>query len=874
MGSNLARFIQGYPDAALEDCRSALKVDPNSERASWQEVLARFDIIKQEFHRNKNLDIMIGFEVLLSEKPEKILEHPKVKEVIKELNLILDPHKELNHVRRRPKVKSSQNASSRAQNGVAAGGVAMEWVPDHVKANKKTNQKAKASTKNKKKNKTKPLVRELSSEEEESCEESSYESDASSISTRGTRSDSTRKQTCSAATSSNSRSYGLDDFGPIQLPSKSQSNGATPKATSSGPPPEPPGRRASNELLPTRLPPAIVDYANLYCKVCNMQSNAHKQLLQHLAGAKHMAKQAEFMRTQQGHQSAGVQRAPFKPPPAQRVPAQPQHFTLPTKNTYASLSSPDIQGPRPTMLKSPMAPAANQIHPGLPRPATAASVSARAGNIVPHPKISPQSMEWLKKFTFRLACEKCFPTIAGKFGYKGHRYQPHDNHHCYGGWLICRLGSLSHPSEEIWGKIRCRTKPDFMGPYSLCQQFDSGNPCKVGEDNCWYCHSREELMIWDADRAGSFKGKEIVNFLRYSQGIGVKQPKEEPKQDQSGFTVVSHQGSNRAKPVQPYPGTGMGASKMAPIAVPNAAKAVLPEQPKKKPPVDESLRKWHLMLMARVGGHFLYLCGRCFDGAPPVMALRSPTTPFCSNEEGPHPWEQSKVLVHIFNEKGKARYQKVRPKPKGIPARAYLCYNIQKRFGCRFGDSCKFAHNLIEIEVWEFEVLYSLMRDTIVQLCSEAASRQPAQAPQPPASSAPGPTPKAAPPASQPLPTPSVSQAIPKFNHNIQYVCGLCFSRTNQCVGQNPRKRDNCAGSNPHPWQHKIVVVYSVARKRFFPVKPRHPNLRREIHPILCKHLDKCYRAECMFPHCEEESSLWRYMAQYNREYLVSLMRW
>ncbi|XP_038048815.1 helicase with zinc finger domain 2-like [Patiria miniata] len=838
----------GFPEAALQDSEKALLIDPNCERARMQQLLARYEIAEKEWINTNKWHFIIGFESLLSEYPERILLDPRVQEIIANVNRVLDPHKEYDHMRRRPKFGSTQN-------GEAAGAVAMEWLPDHVKANKKNNQKAKANTKSKKKNKTKQLVKEESSEEEEeeddTCDEI-YESDASSISPRGAQSDSPVSQGTTAAKSSSS--YGLDDFGPIHLPHSNLNNGAIPKVVSSKPTkkeaaPEPPGNRISNASLPTGTPTAGIDYASLYCKICKVQSNAQKQLLQHLSGTKHIAKQAEYMKNL-GGQSAGNQLGPGQSAPTQHASAQPQKFSMPTKNaSYASQANP---GPGPTMQQS-------------AKPMMAASNAATVG---PPPVISQESMHWLKKLLLRLACEKCYLTVAGKYGYQAHRYQPHSSHHCFGGWLVCRLGSVSTPSNEIWGKIRRRTKPDFLGPYTLCEQFNTGVPCKVGEESCWFCHSREEVMIWDADRAGHFNGKEIVTYLRYSQGIGVKQLKEEPSREQGGFQVVSHHTPNRAKGMQPRPEIGRSASKMAAIAVPNAAKAVLPEQAKKPPLIRD--RKSHLELMSRVRGHFLYLCGSCFDGAPQVMALKSPTRPMCSNEDSQHPWELSKALVHVLNEGRRTRYQKVRPKPKGIPARAYLCNNLQRRFGCRFGDLCKFAHNLVEIEVWEFEVLYSLVRDTIVQLCSEAVSRPP------PSPSGPAPAATAArtpaPSASQPLPTPAISQAIPKFFHDIRYVCGMCFPRNNQCVGQNPRKPAYCAGSNPHPWQHKMVVVFTASKKKYCPVKPRHPNLRREIHPKLCRHLDKCRRAECMFPHFDEEGALWKYMATYNLKTLDEVM--
>ena len=86
--------------------------------------------------------------------------------------------------------------------------------------------------------------------------------------------------------------------------------------------------------------------------------------------------------------------------------------------------------------------------------------------------MSPQTKEWLDRFVFRLACQACWIKLNGKWGYGGHKYLKEKKHACRGGYLVARLDSLQGVlKEEMWGRIRQRTKPDFKGRYSLCQQF-------------------------------------------------------------------------------------------------------------------------------------------------------------------------------------------------------------------------------------------------------------------------------------------------------------------------------------------------------------------------------------------------------------------
>ena len=50
---------------------------------------------------------------------------------------------------------------------------------------------------------------------------------------------------------------------------------------------------------------------------------------------------------------------------------------------------------------------------------------------------------------YRLACEKCYVTDASKYGYERHMYRPDIKHLCFGGWLVCKLGSVSTPKIEV-----------------------------------------------------------------------------------------------------------------------------------------------------------------------------------------------------------------------------------------------------------------------------------------------------------------------------------------------------------------------------------------------------------------------------------------
>lgn len=49
-----------------------------------------------------------------------------------------------------------------------------------------------------------------------------------------------------------------------------------------------------------------------------------------------------------------------------------------------------------------------------------------------------------------------------------------------------------------------------MGKYRLCQQYQEGNPCQIGEAKCTFCHSYEEMEFWEHDRDGSFNIQDFI----------------------------------------------------------------------------------------------------------------------------------------------------------------------------------------------------------------------------------------------------------------------------------------------------------------------------------------------------------------------------
>eukprot|EP00057_Strongylocentrotus_purpuratus_P033405 XP_791308.3 PREDICTED: helicase with zinc finger domain 2 [Strongylocentrotus purpuratus] len=570
-----------------------------------------------------------------------------------------------------------------------------------------------------------------------------------------------------------------------------------------------------------------------------------------------------------------------------------------------------VSGPFPVSGAIPKA------SPQVPKPQGQAVVAT----CPPPPKISQETHRWLGGYEFRLACEACYTQVPHQYGLYSFRLNRNPNHKpaCRGGMLVCRLHVPPRDGvKDVYGRIRPRVKQDFKGKYALCQQFATGIPCKISTASCWFPHSNVEMEVWDADRNGHFNGKEIVTWLRYQEFKLNQEINEKKRQQAIAQGRITNQNppakapgayQNRAPspaggapPPGGYPGnTGSlqppGAfpynqkGAPAPGAFPHATlqvnqngfqqpPAVIRTAPPMSPSpvpqqsqgsllhpankvIDPQTRGKLTNLIKNLGGQFLYLCRFCFDDAPQVLSVQNSSNPDICTGEKSHKWNgPNRCLVHRLCQGGRDRYWKIRKRPNGIPPKAFLCWHRDKSYGCPTGAKCSFAHNEIETCLWLYEAYQPLDREMLVRLSHEliyGPSIPVAPSPIKPAS--------AAAPLQKPMAPPQQPHG-PVFQYTIKVACGLCYTKTRQLVEQNPRKRNQCSGSTGHQWgKNPIYFLDPSSHGRWVQVYPRHPRLRPEIEPVLCKRADRCqfreiHSNQCMFPHSAVERLLWIYQVK------------
>ncbi len=110
------------------------------------------------------------------------------------------------------------------------------------------------------------------------------------------------------------------------------------------------------------------------------------------------------------------------------------------------------------------------------------------------------------------------------------------------------------------------------------------------------------------------------------------------------------------------------------------------------------------------GGIFRFLCQTCFYNQPCRISMQSETNgEICS---GPgHPWIQNKMLLHINHTK---KVTPIDPRPFTHKTAFFLiCHKLNF---CRKRDigECKFAHSMVEHDVWMVERDTDVTRDQMV----------------------------------------------------------------------------------------------------------------------------------------------------------------
>ncbi|GFN78225.1 helicase with Zinc finger domain 2-like isoform x3, partial [Plakobranchus ocellatus] len=496
----------------------------------------------------------------------------------------------------------------------------------------------------------------------------------------------------------------------------------------------------------------------------------------------------------------------------------------------------------------------------------------------------------MESMDFRLACRICF--MKEKEGIGGYTYRANYSHSCLHDVLIVR--NRNNPNLN-WLKIRPRfsTGPAYMS-YKLCQQFQAGRPCRLGESNCTFAHSPAEISFWNLDRDGPFK---ISKFLKeakekgiFSSGLAYLTSSEPPAEKYiPGMTGVkpaaeSHSNSNVLTSSQ----HGFGFQQQSPpflqqqgpastfvsenkpqfgqqFSVPPPARPPFkPEEPLvfKQPnqssfsqmPINKTqqvpntpskpLLPHPSQTAPKVPNPFpeLYcrlLCPACliFTGQPWY---------YRHNPSFPHQCQQSILAYRLMDRFNFPVWVQIRERSshRNFKGNYVMCHSVAigNPDSCKFKENCTFAHNPLEQALWkkEQEGSYDIGEFVMSQkrITTFSGSQYSGNA----------------------LSSSGmyVRDLLDKFGGYFRFICRDCFFAQRPMISGMDKNGMTCLGKERHSWQTARIIAH-VKDTAYTPVDER-----KFIHEgafyLMCNFQQFCanwYSNRCRYAHSAVEKAVW-----------------
>ena len=287
-----------------------------------------------------------------------------------------------------------------------------------------------------------------------------------------------------------------------------------------------------------------------------------------------------------------------------------------------------------------------------------------------------------------------------------------------------------------------------------------------------------------------------------------------------------------------------------------------------------------LEILGRHNGYLSFICKACFYFVP-QMINREGADGKCS---GPakHLWKDFKILSH-FGTDGKVTVIN----PRGFLHKSAFFKICKWLHFCRnrVNAECRFAHSLIERDIWMFERDSSMSQDEIVEeankhlgITSGAPEMKTVTMEITPSDTlfqAPSTVKKTT--ASKPSPSTSESASVIDLEQddmcpfNIQELCQTCWKNGKKSTQDG--ERDRCI-KNHSNWARNRIYLLVPSNKELRPLPLKIP---KGFHFIICKFVrerGKCGytgSGQCQFAHCQEELEAWQWMCGHDCKYCAQI---
>ncbi|KAM7386464.1 hypothetical protein PAMA_009197 [Pampus argenteus] len=263
-------------------------------------------------------------------------------------------------------------------------------------------------------------------------------------------------------------------------------------------------------------------------------------------------------------------------------------------------------------------------------------------------------------------------------------------------------------------------------------------------------------------------------------------------------------------------------------------------------------------------GMFTFLCQVCFDSKPTIISERHKDNhTLCSNLKARHTFNANKCLVFVMRTTS-VNYRKVRP----LSALCHLDLCRQAiRYGCQRGDSCYYAHSVIELKTWRVQQDTGISPDEIVKISTkyhENSSKQKVN--RFPAGGYGGSKLKGGGGGGGAAGGGAVGEGgVGKsLNMNMRFACVQCWRVG--LISEPDKTFKYCNAKARHTWtkERQVLLVKSLERSKWVQIRPLPHAKNYPLHYDICTQIlekRKCsYSGNCTFAHSQEEKDMWTYM--------------
>ncbi|XP_052765877.1 helicase with zinc finger domain 2-like isoform X2 [Mya arenaria] len=267
--------------------------------------------------------------------------------------------------------------------------------------------------------------------------------------------------------------------------------------------------------------------------------------------------------------------------------------------------------------------------------------------------------------------------------------------------------------------------------------------------------------------------------------------------------------------------------------------------------------------LAKHGGYFEFICRGCYYGTPPKISMVSKDRTRCAGIQ-PHLWKDFKILAFF------GPSSVIAINPRGFTHKSAFFKICKYLIYCSriVNASCKFAHSVVERDLWMVERDTNITREEIVRQSKEASFQTGAPSLMPAQPAKATPTSVMASSGAVVVASQSPTHIADAFFKTgdvaqcptVTEVCETCWKRGQKTL-QTPGK-DRCQKNHAN-WSCNVVYLLSPSLKELRPLPKKIP---KGLNFLICKYIQegkKCGytgTGPCQYAHCNDELEAWKYM--------------